>query len=147
MFKLNHTAVNGMEEVVQEVELVKHWNLNSPTLASTSDGTTEHLQLLTASSEGQEDMLFTVVDDNGPPSVIHLDNASMKTGLEAVTLPNDLVIEKYYHYGDDMRLVEDVEVKDVDLNSTAIDAVISQEEDELVEESNSNSDQGVVILE
>ena len=125
-------AVSGIEEVVQDVEFVKELNLSSSSLASTSTSSSnEHLQLLSSGND-QEDILFTVVDDNS--SVIHLD--SSKTLLETVALPNDLVIEKYYQYGSDVRLVdnvhiEDVKLKDVDLNSSVLNTMHCREDEQL----------------
>ena len=73
-------------------------------------------------TSGEEnDVLFTVIDDNS--SVIQLDTS--KTILETVPIQNDLVIEKYYQYGSDVKLVDDVvmegiKLKDVDLNSSSV---------------------------
>lgn len=91
------------------MELGNPWSLGPACLPSTSATEHEHLQFL--SHESGDDVLFTVVEDMGSPTD-HFEPT--KSALEANVFSNDVIVEKYYHYTDDVRLVEDVKLEGID---------------------------------
>ena len=64
-------------------------------------------------------MFFTVVDDSGLPAT-HYDTS--KAALEAAVYPGDVVVEKYYHYAEDIRLVEDIKLESI--NGSSLDGAL-----------------------